>query len=49
MLVDVENAVRALHFFTSDDVFNICEAKREDNDIHLDAHEPQAIAECLAM
>ncbi|KAH0589876.1 hypothetical protein H2248_000067 [Termitomyces sp. 'cryptogamus'] len=47
MLLDGENALRGLHFFTGNDVFNVCEAKRVSKS--LEAHEPQVIAECLAM
>ncbi|KAG5720614.1 hypothetical protein E4T56_gene4553 [Termitomyces sp. T112] len=47
MLLDGENAVRGLHLFTDNDVFNVCEAKRASKS--LEAHEPQVIAECLAI
>ncbi|KAH0589865.1 hypothetical protein H2248_000057 [Termitomyces sp. 'cryptogamus'] len=47
VLLEGENAVRGLHFFSDDDVLNVCEAKRVSKS--LKAHEPQVIAECLAI
>ncbi|KAG6863726.1 hypothetical protein C0993_010522 [Termitomyces sp. T159_Od127] len=41
------NAARALRVFTSADTLTICEAKRKSK--KLDEHEPQVVAECMAL
>ncbi|KAH0589846.1 hypothetical protein H2248_000040 [Termitomyces sp. 'cryptogamus'] len=46
LLLDGDNAARALHFFTDYDVVNVYEAKRKSKS--LDAHVPQVIVQCLA-
>ncbi|KAG6867125.1 hypothetical protein C0993_006556 [Termitomyces sp. T159_Od127] len=46
-LLQNDNSVRALHFFSDKDTLNIYEAKRAGES--LKAHEPQVIAQCLAI
>ncbi|KAG6868633.1 hypothetical protein C0993_000223, partial [Termitomyces sp. T159_Od127] len=46
-VVKGENAVRALRLFTCGDSLTICEAKRRSKNLY--EHEPQVVAECLAL
>ncbi|KAG6896053.1 hypothetical protein C0992_010669, partial [Termitomyces sp. T32_za158] len=46
-VVDGKNAARAIHFLTKEDTFTLCEAKRKE--LKLYQHEPQVVAQCLAL
>ncbi|KAG6875227.1 hypothetical protein C0993_010225 [Termitomyces sp. T159_Od127] len=46
-VVKGDNAARALYVFTGADTISICEAKRKSK--KLEEHEPQVVAECLAL